>query len=134
MIVAVLVWLLPRGGSNLDPGPLQPTALAEPDRLRQDLPAKGGAALSRKLLAVLLHLDTGRLVAAGLRAERRRMTPATASRLQRSVDAPRPPKPPVRTLPSMRWISWMQTWRVPKATGGLSDPECRYDHANHPLN
>jgi hypothetical protein len=36
VIGAVLVWLLPRGGSNLTPGQLAPTASAGADRLRQD--------------------------------------------------------------------------------------------------
>jgi serine/threonine protein kinase len=35
--VAVLAWMLPRGGSNLTPASRQPTASAGPDRLRQDL-------------------------------------------------------------------------------------------------
>jgi hypothetical protein len=37
LIVAVFVWLLPRGGSNFGLGQLAPTASAGPDRLRQDL-------------------------------------------------------------------------------------------------
>jgi hypothetical protein len=37
MIVAVLVWLLPSGGSSTDSGPQAPTASPGPDRLRQDL-------------------------------------------------------------------------------------------------
>jgi hypothetical protein len=37
MIVAVLVWLLPRGGSSPGSGQQAPTASAGPDRLRQDL-------------------------------------------------------------------------------------------------
>ena len=37
LIVAVLVWLLPRDGSNFKPGQPAPTASAWADRLRQDL-------------------------------------------------------------------------------------------------
>ena len=37
LIVAVLVWLLPRGGSSADSGHQAPTASPGPDRLRQDL-------------------------------------------------------------------------------------------------
>ena len=37
MIVAVLVWLLPRGGSNTDSGQQAPTMSPGPDRLHQDL-------------------------------------------------------------------------------------------------
>jgi eukaryotic-like serine/threonine-protein kinase len=37
LIVPVLVWLLPRGGSSFGPGQLAPTAPPGPDRLRQDL-------------------------------------------------------------------------------------------------
>jgi hypothetical protein len=37
MIVAVLVWLLPSGGSSTDSGQQTPTASPGPDRLRQDL-------------------------------------------------------------------------------------------------
>ena len=37
LIVAVLVWLLPRGGSSTDSGQQAPTASPGPDRLRQDL-------------------------------------------------------------------------------------------------
>jgi eukaryotic-like serine/threonine-protein kinase len=37
MIIAALLWLLPRGGSNFGPGELAPTASAGPDRLYQDL-------------------------------------------------------------------------------------------------
>jgi eukaryotic-like serine/threonine-protein kinase len=37
LIGAVLVWLLPRGDSNLTPGQPAPTASAGPDRLLQDL-------------------------------------------------------------------------------------------------
>jgi eukaryotic-like serine/threonine-protein kinase len=37
LIVAVLVWLLPRGGSSANSGYQAPTASPGPDRLRQDL-------------------------------------------------------------------------------------------------
>src|SRR4249919_2902598 len=37
LIVAVLVWLLPRGGSSADSGQQVPAASPGPDRLRQDL-------------------------------------------------------------------------------------------------
>jgi serine/threonine protein kinase len=37
LVVAVLVWLLPRGGSSADSGHQPPTASPGPDRLRQDL-------------------------------------------------------------------------------------------------
>jgi serine/threonine protein kinase len=37
LIMAVLVWLLPLGGSSTDSGQLAPTASPGPDRLRQDL-------------------------------------------------------------------------------------------------
>jgi hypothetical protein len=37
LIIAVLVWLLPRGGSSPGSGQQAPTASAGPDRLRQDL-------------------------------------------------------------------------------------------------
>jgi eukaryotic-like serine/threonine-protein kinase len=57
LIVAVLVWLLPRG-SNVTPGQPAPTTSAGPDRLRQDSarPPKRGAAVSRKLSAMVLTL------------------------------------------------------------------------------
>ena len=58
LIVAALVWLMPGDGPNIGPGQLAPTASAGPDRLGQDLQdlRKPGAALSRKLLAVVLTL------------------------------------------------------------------------------
>jgi hypothetical protein len=51
------------------------------------------------------------------------MTPATASTLQRDVDAvvSAPPTPPVGTLPSTHWINERPTRRAPQATGRLSD-------------
>jgi hypothetical protein len=37
LIIAVLVWALPRGGSSTDSGEQTPTASPGPDRLRRDL-------------------------------------------------------------------------------------------------
>jgi hypothetical protein len=63
--------------------------------------------LTRKLLAVVLTLVLAGWLLQGCGPSGGEMTPATASTLQRDVDAvvSAPPTPPVGTLPSTRWIN-----------------------------
>ena len=79
-------------------------------------PAKRGAAMSRKLLAVVLTLVLAGWLLQGCGPERRRddTRPQLPHCSATSTRWSQPPTPPVGTLPSTRWINWRPTWRTPR--------------------